>query len=142
MAEDREKEEIRICVLHVSFIITHCIFANRFSKVIAPVETKKTGNSDTMCRLITVQLTHCLNKRQFIVRLSVGFFFNSINLKQSYFPKRPTVMSETDRHMLKHSPVTKYKVQICIYRTTGLVNVNFTVLYVEVKHYPLLAPIF
>lgn len=68
MAEDREKEEICICVLHVSFIIMYCIFANRSSKVITPVETKKAGNTNA-----DYSTADMLFKQKAIVCLFVGF---------------------------------------------------------------------
>lgn len=91
MAEDTEKEEICICVLLVSFILTYCMYANRFSKAIAPVETKRLR----ILMLITVWLTHCLNKRQFIVCLWSSFKFHKPETG-SYFPKYPTVVLQTD----------------------------------------------
>lgn len=78
MAEDREKEEICICVLHVSFILMYGIYANRFSKAITPVETKKTENTDADSSmadtLFKQKASHCL--------FVCGVLLNSINLKQ------------------------------------------------------------
>lgn len=78
MAEDREKEEIHICVLHISFILMYCIHPNGFSKAIPPVETKETENTDadysTADTLIKQKATHCL--------FVCGVLLNSINLKQ------------------------------------------------------------
>lgn len=62
MAEDRKKEEICICVLHVSFTLTYCMCAKRFSKAITHVETK-TGNNDadysTADTLFKQKAIHC-----------------------------------------------------------------------------------
>lgn len=134
MAEDREKEEIHICVLHVYFILMYCKCANNFS--ITTVETNKTGDTDAdysmADTLFKQKATRCLWVFLKFYKCETG----------SYFPKHPTVGSQTYQHKLKHSSVMKYKVQICIYRTTSMVHVNFMVPYTEVKHHSLLAPIF
>lgn len=95
--------------------------------------------------LIKALLKCCLNKGDswlgFLCFVVVFFKFYTTET-ESYFLKCQAVVSHTAQHILKHFPVMKYKVQICIYRTAGLVNVNFTAPYMGVKHYSLLAPIF
>lgn len=71
------------------------------------------------------------------------FFFKFYTTEtESYFLKCQAVVSHTAQHILKHFPVMKHGVQICICRTAGLVNVDFTAPYMGVKHYSLLAPAF
>lgn len=65
-------------MFHVSFLLTYCICANRFSKAITPVETKKTGNTDA-----DYSMANTLCKQKAInFSLVCGVFLNSINLKQ------------------------------------------------------------